>query len=43
MTTTPNRPWLQSYPEGVPATVEPTGTLVDLLFTSTPAARPRCS
>ncbi len=34
MTTTPHRPWLQSYPEGVPATVEPTGTLVDLLDTS---------
>jgi long-chain acyl-CoA synthetase len=28
------RPWLQSYPEGVPATVEPQGSLVDLLDTS---------
>ncbi|WP_310460542.1 long-chain-fatty-acid--CoA ligase [Sphaerotilus sp.] len=30
----PTRPWLQSYPEGVPATITPHGTLVDLLDTS---------
>ncbi|MDZ7856769.1 long-chain-fatty-acid--CoA ligase [Sphaerotilus sp.] len=29
--TTTHRPWLQSYPDGVPATIEPQGTLVDLL------------
>jgi long-chain acyl-CoA synthetase len=31
---TPIRPWLQSYPEGVPATIDPQGSLVDLLDTS---------
>ena len=33
-TTTTSRPWLQSYPDGVPATIEPHGTLVDLLDSS---------